>query len=44
MASYQKKEDENFALFNYVNELTNEVEALTETVQNIQDNIGKLYK
>jgi coiled-coil domain-containing protein 63/114 len=41
MASYQRKEDENFAMFNYVNEVTYEVETLTEIVQQIQDNIGE---
>lgn len=37
---YTKQEDENFALFSYVNELTYEVEVLNETVQRIRDDIG----
>lgn len=38
---YTKQDEENFALFNYVNELSYEVEMLTETVHRIQDDIGK---
>lgn len=37
---FTKQDEENFALFNYVNELSNEVEALNEAVQRIQDDIG----
>ena len=40
VAKFIKKEEENFALFNYVNELSHEVETLTESVQLLQDNIG----
>ncbi|XP_050085533.1 coiled-coil domain-containing protein 63 [Anopheles aquasalis] len=39
VAKFIKKEEENFALFNYVNELSHEVETLTESVQLLQDNI-----
>ncbi|KFB42800.1 coiled-coil domain-containing protein 63 [Anopheles ziemanni] len=39
VAKFIKKEEENFALFNYVNELSHEVETLTESVQMLQDNI-----
>lgn len=38
---FSKQEDENFALFSYVNELSYEVEVLNETVQKIRDDIGK---
>lgn len=36
-----KQEEENFALFNYVNELSHEVETLNESVQRLQDSIGE---
>lgn len=39
---FTKQEDENFALFSYVNELSYEVEVLNDTVQKIRDDIGKL--
>ncbi|KAL9696886.1 hypothetical protein quinque_000327 [Culex quinquefasciatus] len=39
VAKFIKKEEENFALFNYVNELSHEVETLTESVQLLQDKI-----
>ncbi|XP_037050010.1 coiled-coil domain-containing protein 63 isoform X2 [Bradysia coprophila] len=38
---FSKQEEENFALFNYVNELSYEVETLNESVQLIQDDIDK---
>ncbi|XP_055605827.1 outer dynein arm-docking complex subunit 1-like [Uranotaenia lowii] len=41
VAKFIKKEEENFALFNYVNELSHEVETLTESVQVLQDKISK---
>lgn len=41
-AHYTKQEEENFALFNYVNELSYEVEVLNEAVQRVQDDIGNL--
>ncbi|XP_050069742.1 coiled-coil domain-containing protein 63 isoform X2 [Anopheles maculipalpis] len=41
VAKFIKKEEENFALFNYVNELSHEVETLTESVQLLQDNIAE---
>ena len=34
-------EDRNFALFNYVNELNNEIETLHEQIQEVEDNITK---
>lgn len=39
-AYFTKQEEENFALFNYVNELSYEVEVLNEAVQRVQDDIG----
>lgn len=41
---FTKQEEENFALFNYVNELSYEVEILNESVQRLQDEIGKIDK
>lgn len=38
---FSKQEDENFALFSYVNELSYEVEVLNETVQRFRDDIGE---
>lgn len=38
---FRKQEDENFALFSYVNELSYEVETLNESVQQVQDDIGR---
>uniref|UniRef100_A0A1B0CZI3 ODAD1 central coiled coil region domain-containing protein n=1 Tax=Phlebotomus papatasi TaxID=29031 RepID=A0A1B0CZI3_PHLPP len=40
-SQFMKQEEENFALFNYVNELSHEVETLNESVQRLQDSIGK---
>lgn len=40
---FAKQEDENFALFSYVNELSYEVEVLNETVQKIRDDIGRFW-
>jgi hypothetical protein len=37
-----KEKEENYALFNYVNELSHEIEQLNETVQQLQDSIGTL--
>lgn len=39
-AGYLKKEEENFALFNYINELNNEVEELGNTISNLKNAIG----
>lgn len=39
-AQFTKQEEENFALFNYVNELSHEVETLNECVELLEDNIG----
>lgn len=38
---FVKLEEENFALFNYVNELSSEVEMLNEVVQRLEDNIDE---
>lgn len=43
VAKFIKKEEENFALFNYVNELSHEVETLTESVQLLQDKISEYW-
>lgn len=40
-SSFKKQEEENFALFNYVNELSHEVETLNETVHQLRENIGE---
>lgn len=42
-AYFTKQEEENFALFNYVNELSYEVEVLNEAVQRVQDDIGNHF-
>lgn len=39
VASFIKKEDENFALFNYVNAINTEIEGLQENIQILQDEI-----
>lgn len=39
---FTKQEEENFALFSYVNELSYEVEVLNETVQQFRNDIGKI--
>lgn len=41
VTKFIKQEEENFALFNYVNELSHEVEALTDTVQLLQEQIDE---
>lgn len=38
---FNKQEEENFALFNYVNELSSEVELLNESVKLLEENIGR---
>lgn len=38
---FKKQEEENFALFNYVNELSHEVEGLNEIVHQLRENIGE---
>ncbi|KAL5292010.1 CCDC63.2 family protein [Megaselia abdita] len=40
-AQYTRQEEENFALFNYVNELSHEVELLNETTQELTEEIDK---
>jgi coiled-coil domain-containing protein 63/114 len=42
ISEFIKEEEENYALFNYVNELSHEIEQLNETVQQLQDSIGNL--
>lgn len=36
-----KTEDENFALFNYVNEMNNELEQVQEQIEAVKENIEK---
>ena len=38
---FQKREEENFALFNYVNEVNNEMESLTDQASEIYDLMDK---
>lgn len=40
ISKFIKEEEENYALFNYVNELSHEIEQLNDTVQQLQDSIG----
>uniref|UniRef100_A0A1A9WCT6 ODAD1 central coiled coil region domain-containing protein n=1 Tax=Glossina brevipalpis TaxID=37001 RepID=A0A1A9WCT6_9MUSC len=42
MAQFKRQEDENFALFNYVNELSHEVEVLNDVTQELSDEIEPL--
>lgn len=44
ISKFIKEEEENYALFNYVNELSHEIETLNETVQQLQDSIGNCSK
>ncbi len=37
-------EDKNFALFNYVNELNNEIEMLQESIAGIEDDVDRFKK
>lgn len=39
---FKRQEEENFALFNYVNELSHEVEVLNDTTQELSDEIGRI--
>jgi len=41
VTNFIKTEDENFALFNYVNELNNDVEIVAEQIENIQSDIDQ---
>ena len=41
-AMFLKQEEENFALFNYVNELSHEIETLTNVIDNLHEKIGKI--
>ncbi|XP_074654306.1 outer dynein arm-docking complex subunit 1-like [Tubulanus polymorphus] len=41
VTKFIETEDQNFALFNYVNELNNETEMLQEQIQEIQEEISK---
>lgn len=38
---FNKQEEENFALFNYVNELSSEVEMLNDGVRMLEESIGR---
>lgn len=40
---YKQQEEENFALFNYVNELSHEVETLQKACQDLTNNISTLW-
>ncbi|XP_017474415.1 PREDICTED: coiled-coil domain-containing protein 63 [Rhagoletis zephyria] len=40
-AQFKRQEEENFALFNYVNELSHEVEALNDTTQELSEEIER---
>lgn len=40
-AQFKRQEEENFALFSYVNELSHEVETLNETTQELSEEIGR---
>lgn len=40
-AEFIKQEEENFALFNYVNELNYELETLADNIAKIHDSIGE---
>ncbi|XP_066149078.1 outer dynein arm-docking complex subunit 1 [Euwallacea fornicatus] len=40
-AAFLKQEEENFALFNYVNELSHEIESLTNGIHEIQEKIDE---
>lgn len=40
-AGYRKQEEENFALFNYVNELTAEIEEITNRILLLKESVGK---
>lgn len=42
-AKFMKQEEENFALFNYVNELNHESESLSYAIQDLKKNIGKCF-
>ncbi|EDW25145.1 GL24529 [Drosophila persimilis] len=41
VAQFKRQEDENFALFNYVNELSHEVEVLNDSTQELTDEIER---
>ncbi|EDW70556.1 coiled-coil domain-containing protein 63 [Drosophila virilis] len=41
VAQFKRQEDENFALFSYVNELSHEVEVLNDTTQDLTDQIER---
>ncbi|KAJ8981964.1 hypothetical protein NQ317_002138 [Molorchus minor] len=40
-SQYVKQEEENFALFNYINELNHEIETLTVTITDLQEKIDE---
>lgn len=39
-SQFVKQEEENFALFNYVNELNHEIEILGASIDSLRENIG----
>lgn len=39
-SQFVKQEEENFALFNYVNELNHEIESLNATMMDLKEKIG----
>lgn len=41
VTQFIKVEDQNFSLFNYVNELNNEIEKLEEQINDIKEEIAK---
>lgn len=42
ISKFIKEEEENYALFNYVNELSHEIESLGLDTQHLEDSIGKI--
>ena len=42
ISKFIKEEEENYALFNYVNELSHEIESLDLDTQHLEDSIGMI--
>lgn len=40
---FLKQEEENFALFNYVNELNHEIELLNTNIKLMEEQLGKIF-
>lgn len=40
---FTRREEENYALFNYINEVNTELKHLHDTVKTLRTNIGKLH-